>query len=71
MGTHIRKFALVGLMAFAAVGFMQGSASAAADGDLDISTMPTQGQWRVNTGLVQVNPGSVQVNPVTIGAFGR
>jgi hypothetical protein len=70
MGSRIRKFALVGLMALAAVGAIQGSASAAADGDLDISRMPQQAQWRINPGLVQVNPGSIQVNPGSIGAFG-
>ena len=44
----ILSFALIGL------GALHGSASAAADGDLDISTLPPQAQWRINPGVVQV-----------------
>lgn len=67
MMVRVRKLAFIGLMALAAVGVMQGSASAAADGDLDISTLPPQAQWRINQAqVVKVNPGSVQIDQ---GAF--
>ena len=56
----VALFALVGLSAFA------GSASAAADGDLDISTVPPQGQWRINVAHVQVNP-EIQAGGFVIG----
>ena len=42
----ILSFALIGL------GALHGSASAAADGDLDISTLPPQAQWRINPGAI-------------------
>jgi hypothetical protein len=71
MGKRIRKFALVGMTALAAIGVLQGSASAAADGDLNISTMPQQAQWRITPAVVQANPGSVHVNPLTVGAIGH
>jgi hypothetical protein len=47
---------LVAILAFAllGIGALHGSASAAADGDLDISTLPPQAQWRINPGVVQV-----------------
>lgn len=71
MRRRIRTFALVGLMALAAVGVVQGSASAAANGDLDVARLPQQAQWRINPGLVQVSPGGVQVNPGSIGTIGH
>ncbi len=47
---------LVAILAFAllGIGALHGSASAAADGDLDISTLPPQAQWRINPGGVPV-----------------
>jgi hypothetical protein len=63
MVVRIRRIALVGLLAFAAAGVLQGSASAAADGDLDISTLPPQAQAKINPGLVVANQGAIKVNP--------
>lgn len=50
------SFVLLGL------GALHGTASAAADGDLDISTLPPQAQWRIYPGSVvhvQVEQGIV------------
>ncbi len=63
MMVRFRKIALVGLMAMAAVGVLQGSASAAADGDLDISSLPPHAQAKINPGLVVANQGAIKVNP--------
>jgi hypothetical protein len=61
MFARIRKVAFVGMMALAAIGVLQGSASAAADGDLDISTLPPQAQARINPGLAVAQPGVIKV----------
>jgi hypothetical protein len=61
MVVRFRKLAFVGLMALAALGVLQGSASAAADGDLDISTLPPQAQARINPGLAVAQPGVIKV----------
>ena len=63
MFVRLRKIAFVGLMALAALGVLQGSASAAADGDLDISTLPSVAQAKINPGLVVANPGVIKINP--------
>jgi hypothetical protein len=60
-GSKIRKLGLVAVMALIGLGALQGSASAAADGDLDITTLPPQAQWRINPGqVVEVNQGGLQ-----------
>jgi hypothetical protein len=71
MMVRVRKVVFLGLMALAALGAMHGSAFAAADGDLDISTLPPQAQARINPGLVTVNPGSIKVNPGSFSQFGH
>jgi hypothetical protein len=63
MFVRIRKIVFVGLMALAALGVLQGSASAAADGDLDISTLPPHAQARINPGLVVAQPGAIKIDP--------
>jgi hypothetical protein len=62
MIARMRKVAFVGLMALAALGVLQDSASAAADGDLDISTLPPHAQAKINPGLVVANQGAIKVN---------
>jgi hypothetical protein len=69
MKSRLRKFALVAMLALVAVGAMQGAASAAADGDLDISTMPPRAQWRINPAVVAAQPGSIQVQTDVIKAL--
>ena len=71
MVVRFRKFVLVGLMALAALGAMQGSAVAAADGDLDISTVPPQGRAKINPGYVVVSQGAIQVNSDFVAEIGR
>jgi hypothetical protein len=59
--SKVRKLGLVAVLALIGLGALQGSASAAADGDLDISTLPPQAQWRINPGqVVAVNQGGLQ-----------
>jgi hypothetical protein len=59
--SKVRKLGLVAVLALIGLGALQGSALAAADGDLDISTLPPQAQWRINPGqVVAVNQGGLQ-----------
>ncbi len=69
LATTTKKLVVVASFALIGLGALSGSASAAADGDLDISTLPPQAQWRINQAhVVQVNPGAVaEVKPVAIG----
>ena len=66
--TYARRYSLFALVGLSAIA---GSASAAADGDLNISTMPPQAQWRINQAHVQANPavqvGGTEIKPVGIG----
>jgi hypothetical protein len=56
-----KKLVVVAMFALVGLSTMAGSTSAAADGDLDISTMPPQAQWRINPAhVVQIDP-AVQV----------
>jgi hypothetical protein len=70
MVVRIRKVAFVGMMALAALGVLQGSASAAADGDLDISSLPPHAQAKINPGLAVAHQGAIKVNPGFIERVG-
>ena len=71
MFVRIRKMAFVGLMALAAIGALQGWAIAAADGDLDISTLPPVAQQKINPGVVVAQPGSIRVNAGFVQGIGH
>lgn len=68
----LKKLVVVAAFALVGIAALSGSASAAADGDLDISTLPPQAQWRINQAhVVHANPGvqagDVEIKPVGIG----
>jgi len=52
--SHLSKLVVILSFALIGLGALHGSASAAADGDLDISTLPPQAQWRINPGAIHV-----------------
>ncbi len=72
LATTTKKLVVVASFALIGLGALSGSASAAADGDLDISTLPPQAQWRINQAhVVKANPGAqaggFEIAPVAVG----
>jgi hypothetical protein len=61
-----KKLVVVALFALVGLSAMAGSASAAADGDLDLSTAPPRAEWRINVAHVQINP-EIQAGGFVVG----
>lgn len=50
--SKLSKLAVIFSFALLGLGALHGSAFAAADGDLDITTLPPEAQWRINPAIV-------------------